>query len=398
MKAQRSWGLALSWPRVTAVFLIDILILVLASHCPDSWQGDHRVAWWVGVALAVIVALLALVSYHGITLTSAFAAWLWDWSADPGTTLASGCTPAVDHKRRFGRDTVGVREYEGQLVSVIAVDSGEDDGSARHRHRATSGTLLVAAVADGLRQFDIHLDGIDIVSVKVRRGGNAAELSKLDDWGPEEWGLVSDQPAAYVRRTWLVLRMNPQRNVAAVAARDSLACTLVAATERLAQDLDGLSCAARPVTAEELSEVDSAVLADLEPTWSRPGWRHLKHFNGFATSFALTPADITSETLDALWLPETDATVLTIRLITEGGRPEVSAWVRYHTDGPLPKEASAGLNRLTGRQLAAVRASLPAPASRAPLAVPSRGLLDQEELLLKVGHVQESSTSVPARQ
>ncbi len=398
MKAQRSWGLVLSWPRVTAVFLIDILILVLASHCPDSWQGDHHVAWWVGVSVAVIVALLSLVSYHGITLTSALAAWLWDWSADPGTTLASGCTPALDHKRRFGRDTVGVREYEGQLVTVIAVDGGEDDGSGRHRHRATSGTLLVESVADGLRQFDVHLDGIDIVSVKVRRGGNAAELSKLDDWGPEEWGLVSDQPASYLRRTWLVLRMNPQRNVAAVAARDSLASTLVAATERLAQDLDRQSCAARPSTADELSEVDAAVLADLEPSWSRPGWRHIKHFNGFATSFALTPSDITSETLDALWLPETDATVVTVRLVTHGGRPEVSAWVRYHTDGPLPREASSGLNRLTGRQLAAVRASLPAPASRAPLAVPSRGLLDHEELLLQVGHVQESSTSVPARQ
>ena len=67
--------------------------------------------------------------------------------------------------------------------------------------------------------------------------------------------------------------MNPQRNVAAVAARDSLASTLAAATERLAQDLDGQSCAARPLTAAEIAEVDNAVLADLEPTWSRPGWR-----------------------------------------------------------------------------------------------------------------------------
>ena len=70
----------------------------------------------------------------------------------------------------------------------------------------------------------------------------------------------------FVRRTWLVLRMNPQLNVAAVAARDSLASTLVAATERLAQDLDGHGCAARALTADEVSEVDSAVLADLEPT------------------------------------------------------------------------------------------------------------------------------------
>ncbi len=254
------------------------------------------------------------------------------------------------------------------------------------------------SVADGLRQFDIHLDDIDIVSVKVRRGGNAAELSKLDDWGPEEWEVVSDQPTSYVRRTWLVLRMNPQRNVAAVAARDSLASTLVAATERLAQDLDGLTCAARPLTAEELAEVDRAVLADLEPTWSRPGWRHLKHFNGFVTSFWLTPSDITTETLDERWQAEAVATVLTIRLTARGGRPQVSAWVRYHSDSRLPREVWSGLNRLTGRQLAAVRASLPAPATRPLLVVPSRTLHDDDELVLSVDQMRGSSAGVPVAQ
>src|SRR5208283_1994601 len=204
----------------TAVFLVDIVIMAVASHCPQSWQGNHHIAFWVGVGLAVLVALLSLVTYHGLTVTSGLATWLWDWSADPGTALAAGCTPALDYQRRFGRDKVGVREYEGRLVTVIAVSGGEDDPSSRHRHRTSPPTLLVQSVADGLRQFDIHLDDIDIVSVKVRRGGNAAELSKLDDWGPEEWEVVSDQPTSYVRRTWLVLRMNPQRNVAAVAARD----------------------------------------------------------------------------------------------------------------------------------------------------------------------------------
>lgn len=149
MKAQRRLGLSLTWPRLTTVFLVDIVIMVVASHCPESWQGTYRIAFWVGVGLAVLVTLLSLVTYHGITVASGLATWLWDWSADPGSALAAGCTPALDHQRRFGRDKVGVREYKGQLVSVIAVNGGEDETGSRHRHRAASPTLLVAAVASG---------------------------------------------------------------------------------------------------------------------------------------------------------------------------------------------------------------------------------------------------------
>jgi type VII secretion protein EccE len=195
--------------------------------------------------------------------------------------------------------------------------------------------------------------------------------------------------------------MDPQRNVAAVAARDSLASTLVAATERLAQDLDGPTCAARPLTADELAEVDSAVLADLEPTWKRPGWRSLKHFNGFVTSFWLSPSDIDSERLDQLLQPDSPdvgATVVTLGLVSRDGRPQLSAWVRYHSDSRLPRAVSAGLNRLTGRQLAAVRASMPAPTTRPLLVVPSRELHDDEDLVLPVGRVRESATSVSVGQ
>ena len=46
MKAQRRLGLVLSWPWLTAVFLVDVAVLVLASHLPDAR---------VGVAIAGLV-------------------------------------------------------------------------------------------------------------------------------------------------------------------------------------------------------------------------------------------------------------------------------------------------------------------------------------------------------
>lgn len=384
MKAQHRLGLAWSWPRVTAVFLTDVVVLAVASHCPASWQ-THHIAWWVGVGLAVVVTILGLVTHRGITLPSALAAWMWDWSADPAAALAVGCTPASDYRHRYGRDLVAVREYEGLLVAVVAVVS-DDDALGRHYPGIASTALPVEAVAAELDQFDVHLDGIDIISVESRHDVSAADpdLSPADDDGQpvEQSGLAR-------RRTWLVLRMDPQRNVAAVATRDSLAATLVAATERLVQNLAARRCLVRAVTADELVEVDSAVLAGLQPTWSRPGWRHIKHFNGYATSFWVSPQDITTEALEQLWLADTDATVVTVRLTTCGARPQVSAWVRYHSDTPLSREAVVGLNRLTGRQLAAVQASLPAPALRPALIVPARELNGHEELEVPLGSEPE---------
>ena len=66
----------------------------------------------------------------------------------------------------------------------------------------------------------------------------------------------------------------------------------------------------RPLTADELAEVDTAVVAGLQPASTRPGLDRLKHIDGYATSFWVSPWDITSETLDQLWLADTDATVV----------------------------------------------------------------------------------------
>jgi type VII secretion protein EccE len=222
MKAEPGLGLALPWPRITAAFLLEVAVLALASHFP---RAPHTVAWWVGVAVAAVVTITAVRGYRGITVASALARRVWDVSADmwdsspdPEATMSPGCTPAIDHRRRFGRDVVGVREYQGQLVAVIAVDGPADAPPGRHQAQTESpATLPVAVVAAALRQFDVRLDAIDIVSVRNRHVSEAAD--------PSAPPAVDDRPTGIEHGTWLLLRMDPQHNVAAVAARDSVAST-----------------------------------------------------------------------------------------------------------------------------------------------------------------------------
>ena len=183
---------------------------------------------------------------------------------------------------------------------------------------------------------------MDIVSVGTRHGAKGVQSAVRDDFGAD-----GDRRPIDERNTWLVLRMDPQHNVSAVAARDSVACTLAAAAERLAHDLDGRSCAAKPLTADEIIDVDDAVLAGLQPAHVRPFWRYLKTPDGYVTSFWVSPGDISSETLEELWLTDADVTVLTIRIIAEGRQADVSVWVRYHSDKRLRKEAFNGLNRVS---------------------------------------------------
>ena len=79
MKAEPRLGLALSWPRITSAFLIDVAVLVVASHFPGVPQ---TVAWWVGVAVAAVVTIAAVLAYRRITLGSALARWVRDGAVD----------------------------------------------------------------------------------------------------------------------------------------------------------------------------------------------------------------------------------------------------------------------------------------------------------------------------
>jgi type VII secretion protein EccE len=311
-----------------------------------------------------------------------------DRFANPASFLSEGCTPGFDHRRRYSHDVVGLREHRGQLVTVIAVESPPQTSGRHGRGHRPPTALPAGLAAAALRQFDVRLDGIDIVSVRTRHAAADGDTSPADD------GQTPTAPvAADARDTWLILRMDPMRNADAVAVRDSVAATLAVATERLAHDLQERHIMARVLPAEEFADVDAAVLAGLSPTRIRRRRRRLKQkqrkgSKQLAATFWMSPRDITTENLERLWQPEADTTAVTVRLIARNHHTEVSVLVRYHSSDRLRRNMSAGLNRLNGRQLTALRTSLPTPRNRT-LAVPARPVDEQESLQVPLGTTAE---------
>ena len=132
----------------------------------------------MGVAVAAVVTIAVVVAYRRVQAWLSFGQVDVRLVGDLAATLSLGCTPAmsVRARRRFGRDVIGVREYQGQLVAVIAVDGKADGPSGRHQREMVA-HLPVAVVAAALQQFDVHLDAIDIVSVRRRDISEAADPS-----------------------------------------------------------------------------------------------------------------------------------------------------------------------------------------------------------------------------
>jgi type VII secretion protein EccE len=363
-------GLALGWARVVCVFVVDVGLLAAGTAV------GGRPGWWVGAGAGVLVTLGAVVSWRGapaLTLT-------WQSLRPRRASLGVPAGALADHDRTFGAGPVGIRVVGPHLVAVVAVDGQPHSPSALDYPRVMTPSMLpLAAVAAGLRQFDVTLDGIDVVSVGVRRASKAHH-PYADTYSSE----VGDHPAVGQRQTWLVIRLNAAESARAIVWRESVAATMSAAAEWLAQELTSLRIPARVLTAAQIRAADEALLAGAEPAALRPGWARVRHSGGYVHTYWMSPRDISSDTLDRLWTPDTEATVLTVQLrLTATGASTVGVVVRYHTGAPLLEAPLTGLNPLTGRHDAGMTAGL-LVAAGAPL-VPARELSADDRVAVAIG-------------
>ena len=162
------------------------------SRCwPPAPRPQDESGWWAGVGAAVLDHGRRVGALARVTAVDAGLA-----VACRGRSGALG-VPAgalADHDRTFGAGPVGIRAVGPHLVAVVAVDGQPHSPSALAYPRVdTPSKLPLAAVAAGLRQFDVTLDGIDVVSVGARRAFKAhhpyRRMSTRARWGiTRRWG------------------------------------------------------------------------------------------------------------------------------------------------------------------------------------------------------------------
>lgn len=256
---------------------------------------------------------------------------------------------------------IGFRWNGTTLLSLLKIDENPRALTVLEPGVTVSGEMVpVQALLDCLRQFDITLESIDIISQGARSAGHTDVAAVYDS-------VLGPLPAIAQRAVWIAVRFNPSRCAEAVRRRggdrDGILRAATTATRRVANRLAEAGLQPRFLSASGIAAAtnqlsDGVSLGTVEETWEdcREGQFRL-------SSFAVQPDMMTTAGLGLLWtVPSYSTTVcLSLREAAEDDLVQVRGLVRFDSDVRVPTQLR-GLIPLHGRQFSALAATLPIPA------------------------------------
>ncbi|MBS1693722.1 MAG: type VII secretion protein EccE [Actinobacteria bacterium] len=310
---------------------------------------------WVGATLGVLGALAAVVTIRGRRLTGWVAA-LFSWrrrhrsNPDLPSEAAVGATVVpADH--------VAVRWQDGHLVSVIELVPRPFTPTVIVNGQAFTDDVVDTRTVE--RLLEAHCPDVeaDVVSAGYRVGKTApATLVALYEQ------VVGPYPAPASRRTWIVLRADPERTQKSAQRRDAgvagLARYLVASTTRIADHLSGDGIDAR--CSRSFDDVDRAT----EISFERETWSAIKGRSTFTTAYSAPGGP------DVWWSARADHTITRTR-ISPGRAPSSTVLLTTLANPATPR----GFSCLFGGQRAAWQGSSPVSDKHYELPIGSAGVL-----------------------
>lgn len=315
---------------------------------------------WVGVTVAVVISVAFLVTLRGRRVTGWLAA-VYAWrrrhqiAPNPPSPLAVGSTVLPG-------DHVAVRWQDGHLVALIELIPRPFTPSVIiGTHCFTDDKIDTALVEQLLAGHCADLEA-DIVAAGYRVGKTApASVVALYEQ------IVGPQPAPAHRRTWIMLRADPERTRRSALRRDSgvagLASYLVASATRIADQLASHGVDAR--AARSFDEFDHATAVVFEhETWST-----IKGHSTFTTAYSAPGGP------DVWWSARADHTITRVR-VRPGSAPVTTILLTTLADPTTPR----GFSRLFGGQRAALAGESPEADRHHELPIGSAGVLVGETL------------------
>ncbi|MFI8976081.1 type VII secretion protein EccE [Nocardia asteroides] len=338
-----------------AVLAAIVAWVVLATT--DSGYGA------IGGAVAVL--LIGLVPIRRRTLAVRFGEWLARRVRGRAETLDRA--PAFDVPLPEGGGC-GVRWDGDLLLTMLRIDPPPDTLTLLRRGSLSADQLLpLTEVARCLDQFDVELVSIDVIATGARTAGTGAAAHLYDR-------ILGPLPAIAHRTCWLVLRLDPVANAAAVDKRGGGATgalrTMIIATRRVANRLATHGIDAAVLTATEMNSAVRELTHGFDPLSLTESAHGLEsEFGRHLTHYQLTAPMIGTNGLAEIWSLPSLSTTVTLRLhpgsrrigraSDKAGTVVLNAVVRLDSVAPYEQVPVAGLRELPGSQRRILLDTLP---------------------------------------
>ncbi|MEU1429283.1 type VII secretion protein EccE [Nocardia sp. NPDC005746] len=327
-----------------------------------------KAPWWGALPAGLIPALILLIPVGGVPIGLRLGRWAtYRWQQARRANLDENA--AVDVPLPDG-GSCGLRWDGTLLTTMLRIDPPPDTLTLLRRGSLSTDQLLpLNEIAACLRQYDVELHSVDVISTGTRTAsteavisGYAASIAPLGRLYDE---ILGPLPAIAHRTMWLVLRLNPLDNAKAVDNRGggpegALRSALVA-TRRVANRLAGHGITASVLTTSEMSTALRELTRGIPVAEFTEHPDNLEHNGIHLTSYQIDPQLFNSDGLAKIWAVRSLATTVTVRLqpVPEpGAKPgqpaaivEVDARVRYDTPYEHGEPPVAGLKELPRRQL-----------------------------------------------
>ncbi|SEH56710.1 type VII secretion protein EccE [Mycolicibacterium rutilum] len=310
---------------------------------------------WLGITLGVLIALAVVVTVRGRRFTGWVAA-VFAWRRRHRNVPDRPSEPAVGATVMPG-DHVAVRWHDDHLVAGIELVPRPFTPTVIVNGEAFTDDVVDTRLVENLIAAHCPDLEADVVSAGYRVGKTApATLVSLYEQ------VIGPYPAPANRRTWIVLRADPETTRRSSLRRESgvagLARYLVASATRIADQLASNGIDARPL--RSFDDLDRAT----EISFERETWSAIKGRSTFTAAYSAPGGP------DVWWSARADHTITRVR-IRPGTAPTSTVLLTTLANPTTPR----GFSCLFGGQRAALHGISPVTDRHYELPIGSAGVL-----------------------